>query len=379
MTIVPHPRSEPHEQRILRSPRGGAGWVSTQHIAAYVQNPYTRVVAICDRRSEQSRQRAAEAKLSDVALYDDIAQALRHPGVDIVSVCTPQHVHCQHVLAAVEAGKHVLIEKPIGISLEELRTMRRAVRRAGVRTVAGFVLRWNPLFQTLKALLADNALGNPCYVETDYLSYNGSWWSGWNDARTIAQGVSAFLVGGCHAIDALRWFAATGQFEAATPVEVYAVAGGRRKGSGREYYPACNAWIDERPPMEYDGLEVALVKFNNGVVGKVSVNAECIMPYRFPIRIFGDRGSVFDNRVWSHKFVGQTDWVELPTVLPDSSSVGHHPFQAEIDHLVDCVREGRESHCNLEDAVKTHELAFAALESSKTNRPVRLPLLGESE
>lgn len=355
----------------------GAGWVSTQHIAAYVHNPHTEVVAICDRRVEQARQRAAEAKLADAAIYDDLAKALRHPGVDIVSICTPQHVHCQQVLAAAEAGKHILVEKPIGISLDELRTMRRAVRQAGVRTVAGFVLRWNPLFQMLKGLLADKALGNPYYVETDYLSYNGSWWSGWNDARTVAQGVSAFLVGGCHAIDALRWFAATGQFEAATPVEVYAVAGGRRKGTGREYHPAANAWIEGAPPMEYDGLEVALVKFSNGVLGKVSVNAECIMPYRFPIRIFGDRGSVFDNRIWSQKFAGQTGWVELPTVLPDSSNVGHHPFQAEIDHLVDCVREGRESHCNLADAIKTHEVAFAALESAKTNRPVRLPLVGE--
>jgi predicted dehydrogenase len=357
----------------------GAGWVSTQHIAAYGRNPHTKVVAICDRRIEQAQQRAAEAMLTEVALYEDLAEALRHPGVDVVSICTPQHVHCQQLLAVAEAGKHVLIEKPIGISLDELRAMRRAVRQAGVRTVAGFVLRWNPLFRTLKSLLADNAIGSPYYVETDYLSYNGSWWSGWNDARTAAQGVSAFLVGGCHAIDALRWFAAGGEFEAATPVEVYAVSGGRRKGSRREYNMTENAWIDGAPPMEYDGLEVALVKFSNGVVGKVSVNAESIMPYRFPIRIFGDRGSIFDNRVWSHKFAGQTDWVELPTVLPDSSHVGHHPFQAEIDHLVDCVREGRESHCNLEDAIKTHEIAFAALESSKTNRPVRLPLLGESE
>ena len=115
--------------------------------------------------------------------------------------------------------------------------------------------------------------------------------------------------------------------------------------------------------MEYDGLEVALVKFDNGAVGKVSVNADCIMPYRFPMRIFGDRGSVFDNRVWSHKYPGQTDWVELPTILPDSSNVSHHPFQAEIDHLVECVRDGRESHCNLDDAIKTHEIAFAAIES----------------
>jgi predicted dehydrogenase len=53
--------------------------------------------------------------------------------------------------------------------------------------------------------------------------------------------------------------------------------------------------------------------------------------------------------------------------------------RAEIDHLVDCVREGRESHCNLEDAIKTHEIAFAALESSKTSQPVRLPLVGEDD
>jgi predicted dehydrogenase len=353
----------------------GAGWVSTQHIAAYVRNPHTNVLALCDSRIEQARRRAAEANLADAAFYDDLAQALRHPGVDIVSICTPQHVHCQQFLAAAQAGKHILVEKPIGISLDELRAMRDAARQADIRTVAGFVLRWNPLFQTLKALLADGAFGTPYYVEADYLSNNGSWWSGWNDARTVAQGVSAMLVGGCHAVDALRWFAAPGQFEAATPVEVFAVAGGRRKGTTREYNPQTNTWIDAAPPMEYDGLELAIVKFEGGAIGKISVNAECIMPYRFPIRIFGDRGSVFDNQIWSHKFPGQTDWIRLSTILPDSSHVGHHPFQAEIDHLVDCILDGRESHCNIADAIKTHEIAFAAQQSAQLNRPIRLPLI----
>jgi predicted dehydrogenase len=357
----------------------GAGWVSAQHIAAYVRNPLTKVIAICDRRIEQAQVRVAEVGLTGVALYDNIEEALRNPAVDIVSICTPQHVHCQQVLATAAAGKHILIEKPVGISLDELWAMRQAVRQAGVRTVAGFVLRWNPLFQTLKAMLADNAFGRPYYVETDYLSHNGSWWSGWNDARTLAHGVSAFLVGGCHAIDALRWFACTGEFEAASPVEVFAVSGGFRKGGTHEYRPQSNTWIDDAPPMEYDGLEVALVKFDNGVLGKVSVNADCIMPYRFPIRIFGDRGSVFDNRIWSHKLPGQTDWMELPTIQPESSNVSHHPFQAEVDHLLGCVCDGRESHCNLEDAIKTHEIAFAALESSKTHQPVRLPLLDANQ
>jgi predicted dehydrogenase len=353
----------------------GAGWVSTQHVAAYLHNPFCRVVAMCDCRPEKARQRAMEANLPEAAIYDDVEKALQHPGVDLVSICTPQHLHCRHVLAAARAGKHMLIEKPVGISLDELREMRVAVRRAGVKTVVSFVLRWNPLFRALKALLADDALGRPYYVETDYLSHNGSWWSGWNDARTVAQGVSAFLVGGCHAIDALRWFAAPGQFEAANPVEVIAVAGGYRKGSTREYNPVANTWTEGAPPMEYDGLEVAIVKFDNGAVGKVSVNADCIMPYRFPIRIFGTAGTVMDNRVWSHKFPGQTGWVELPMILPDSSDVSHHPFQGEIDHFVECVQTDHPSHCNLDDAIKTHEVAFAALRCYQTCQPVKLPLV----
>jgi predicted dehydrogenase len=356
----------------------GAGWVSTQHIAAYKIHSNSTVLAICDRTLEKAQRRVAEAALQGTAVYDDFEKALRHPGIDIVSICTPQHAHCRQVVAAAEAGKHMLIEKPLGISLDELDTMRRAVRKAGVRTGVGFVLRWNPLFRALKAMLADNVLGRPFYVETDYLSHNGSWWSGWNDARTVAQGVSAFLVGGCHAIDALRWFASSGEFEAASPAEVYAVAGGYRKGSDREYNPQTNTWVHGAPPMEYDGLEVAVVKFDNGALGKVSVNADCIMPYRFPVRIFGNLGTVFDNRIWSHRFAGQTDWVELPTILPDSSSVNHHPFQAEIDHLLECVATGQESHCNLEDAIKTHEIAFAALESQRTGQPVRLPMLNDN-
>lgn len=351
----------------------GAGWVSTQHLAAYQRNPHTRVVALASRTIAKARQRAAESGLPHLDVYDDIHAALAHPDVDLVSVCTPQHLHCAHVLAAAQAGKHLLIEKPAALNHDELRRMREAVRKANVRTVVSFVLRWNPLFQTLKRMIADDAFGTPYYVETDYLSHNGSWWSGWNDARTGDQGVSALLVGGCHAVDALRWFAAPGEFEAATPIEVYAVAGGYRKGQTREYNPLTNAWRDHAPPMEYDGLEVALVRFSNGALGKVSVNADCIMPYRFPIRIFGNRGTVLDHQLWSHKYPGQTDWLNLPALGPDSSDVRHHPFQGEIDHLVECVTQNRESHCNLDDAARTHAIVFAALESQRLRSPVPIP------
>ena len=353
----------------------GAGWVSAQHLAAFNNNPATRVVAISSRSLASAQRRAGETGLKDVVCFGTLEEALGHPGVDIVSICTPQHVHCEKVVAAAQAGKHLVIEKPAGISIEELRTMRNAVRRAGVKTIVSFVLRWNPLFQTLKAMSADGAFGNVYSVEADYLSHNGSWWSGWAGTCSVKNGVSAMLVAGCHAIDALRWFASAGQYEAADPVEVFAIAGGYRKGRSDAYDPLRNTWVQDVAPMEYDGLEIALVRFANGVVGKVSVNFDCVMPYRFPIRVFGDRGTVFDNRVWSDKFPGQKDWIELPVIQPDSGDVSHHPFQAQMDHFVDCLHRDVESHCNLEDAIKTHEVVFAALRSQRERIPVRLPLL----
>lgn len=352
----------------------GAGWVSTQHIMAFHNNPHTEVVAVSSRKLASARARAEEAGLEGIGLYNNYEKALAHEGVDIVSVCTPQRFHAENTIAAAEAGKHVVIEKPIANSLDEMKAMRRAVRQAQVRTIVSFVLRWNPLFETIKAMVADDALGDVYYVEADYQHDIAGWWTGWEEARKKRTGVSAFLTGGCHAIDALRWFAGRGEFEAAKPVEVFAYSGGYRKGLRKEFNYLANQWVDSKP-LEYDDLEVALVRFSNGAIGKVSVNYGCVMPYTFPVEIFGDKGTVRDNRVWSHKYPGQNNWVEIPAILPDSADVTHHPFQGQMDHFVDCILEEKESHCNLEDAIVSHEIAFAALTCYKTKKPVRLPLI----
>ncbi|MCC7495703.1 MAG: Gfo/Idh/MocA family oxidoreductase [Fimbriimonadaceae bacterium] len=351
----------------------GAGWVSTQHLAAFARNPCCEVVAVSSRRLASAQARAAEQGLT-VACYDDYQAALAHPGVDIVVIATPQQHHAQNVIDAARAGKHLVIEKPVACSLDELRQMRDAVRGAGVASVVSFVLRWNPLFETIKALIADGAVGTPYCVECDYQSNFASWWPGFEEARRADLGVSALLVGGCHAVDAVRWFAAPGQSEAAVPSEVFAWSGGWRKGATREYNYLTNRF-GEGPPLEYDGLEIALVKFTNGVLGKVSVNADAVMPYRFPIRVFGDAGTILDNRVWSGKYPRQTDWVEIPTILPDSSDVSHHPFEGQINHFVETLRAGQRSHCDLDDAVLTHEIVFGARQSTATGQPVRLPLI----
>lgn len=351
----------------------GAGWVSTQHIGAYGKNPKTEVLAICDINPENAKRRAEEAGLKDVAFFEDFRDALKHPGVDIVSVCTPQHIHCRNVLAAAEAGKHLVIEKPVGNSLDELRRMRDAVREAGVKTVVSFVLRWNPLFREIKQRIADGVLGEIFCVETDYQSYNSDWWGAWEQGRRRDLTVSALATAGCHGVDALRWFAAPGQYEAADPVEIFAYAGGKRKGKRYQYNPNRVEWYDQNP-MEYDGVEMVLVRFSNGVLGKVSVNFEAIQSYTFPIEIFGDLGTIRNHRMFAPQTHGK-EWVEIPGIRPDSSDVSHHPFQDEIDHFVECIENDVESHCNLTDAMKTHEIVFAAQECYRHGHPIRLPLL----
>ena len=351
----------------------GAGWVSTQHIAAFTANPNTEVVAISSLTRADARNRAEESGL-DVACYDDYEAALAHEGVDIVSVCTPQHIHAANTIAAAGAGKHIAIEKPAAMTLDEMRAMRDAIAQGGVKTIVSFVLRWNPMFRECKSLIAAGELGEIYSVETDYQSYLGDWWGGYEEGRRLDTGGSAMLVAGCHAIDTLRWFAAPGEFEAATPVEVFARAGGKRKGTTRQYNPMTGQW-HEGAPLEYDGLEIALVRFGNGVLGKVSVNFECIQPYTFPVSIFGDAGTIRDNRIYSHEGPEQTGWREIPGICPDSSDVTHHPFQAQMDHFVECITNDVESHCNFEDAIATHEIALAARECYRTNRPVSLPLI----
>jgi predicted dehydrogenase len=108
----------------------------------------------------------------------------------------------------------------------------------------------------------------------------------------------------------------------------------------------------------------ALVQFANGVMGYVSACTEQWMPYVFNIELFGADGAIRGNRFYSRKLPGATGFVEIPTVMPDSGAVAHHPFRGEIDHFVDCVRTGRESHVNLADAANTHQACFAADESA---------------
>ena len=133
---------------------------------------------------------------------------------------------------------------------------------------------------------------------------------------------------------------------------------------------------NQRALYEYDANVVAIVKFRNGAIGKTSVLFDAKIPYTFNVDLLGTDGSVRDNRLWVPKLLpGQSQWTTFPTITPDSADVHHHPFDAQINHFVDCIRHDVESHCNVADAYRTHELCLAIDQSvAEGGRLVRLPL-----
>src|SRR5262249_39034138 len=179
-------------------------------------------------------------------------------------------------------------------------------------------------------------------------------WPGYRWARTRAGGGSIMLAGGSHAVDAAR------PLGGSEGVSVSARHGPVRPRSG----------------YGWPGTTLALLEFASGALAEVSACVDARIPYVFNLEVLGDRGSMRGNRLFTEKLPWQTGWAEIPTVLPDSGDVTHHPFQEEIDHFVDSIREGHEASPNLEDAVHTTSVCLAAEQAAAEGRVVTLPLPG---
>jgi predicted dehydrogenase len=329
----------------------GVGQVAYAHAASWLKNPHVRIVSVGSRRRE-SAQKLKEKYNLECSIHERFEDVLADKRVDIVNLSGPNQVHTPQAVAAAGAGKHILIEKPMCLSMDENRLLRDAVAKAGVRSVVSFVLRWNPLFENLKSLLAAGAVGSLFYVEVDYWHGLAQWWTGWEWAHKTVYGGSTMLLGGCHAVDAVRWLA------------------------GREIVEVSAFGNNVKQNFEYDANVVAILKFEDGAIGKTSALFDAEMPYAFNIDLAGTEGTLRDNRVWSKKLLpGQTGWTTMKTVLPDSGAVEHHPFDAQINHFVECILQGRESHCNIADAYRTHEVCMAIDRSiAAGGQPVKLPL-----
>lgn len=225
-----------------------------------------------------------------------------------------------------------------------------------MKSIVSFCLHWNPSLINTRNLIDSGAVGRPYYVEVDYWHGVKKWYPQYPWSVTKAQGGSSLLSAGCHAVDAMRWFA--GVENEIAEVTAYNIP----------HFGGNKDW-------EYPPSTVLTCQFKNGTVGKVASILDCKMPYSFNVDVIGTKGTIRDNRVWSETLMpGQTGWATIPTILPDSGDVTHHPFDGQIEELVAGILDGAKVLPDLDDAIKTHEVVFAADKSAETGKPVKLPL-----
>lgn len=324
----------------------GCGWVSEEYIKAFQKDGRAEVRAMASRskaKPEAYRERYG-LKCSIGTSHEELAA---RDDIDIVVVSTPHDLHTDAVVAAAEAGKHVIIEKPVALTMEEVRKQQAAVKKTGVKTVVSFVLHWNPLLETIADLIQQGVFGNVFMVEVDYM--HRIWCGPRHWLGTSKQGGTSILAGGCHAVDALRWFA------------------------GSEVVEVAAYQVKTENPNEYPGTLTAVVKFADGKVGRTTSCFDAQMPYVFNIGVYGTEGSIRNDQVFAPKlFPGQNAFMKVPCVLPDSGDVAHHPFMGEVKHFLDCIVEGRRPVPDLENAAGTMAVCVAADLSAQEGRPVKI-------
>jgi predicted dehydrogenase len=325
----------------------GCGWVAEEYVKAFQEDERSEVRALVSRNRANAERYRNRYDLK-CAIETDASKMLRQEDVDIVVVCTPHNVHTEYVVAAADACKHIIIEKPVALTPEDISKQQQAVRRNKVKTIVSFVLHWNPLLMTIDRLINEGVFGNIFFVEVDYL--HRIWMTTdlkWYGNRKISG--TALLTAGCHAIDALRWFARS------EAEEVFAYQ------------------VKTENPIEYPGTISVNVKFKDGKIGHSTTTFDAKMPYRFNIGIYGTEGTLRNNELFTPKlFPGQNDFTKIPCILPDSGDVAHHPFKGEVSYFIDCIIEDKQPFPDLEDAAKTHAVCFAADLSAESGRAVSI-------
>lgn len=331
----------------------GYGWVSSAHIPAINATSQARVTAICSSRP-QDPDEVSRRHGGRIACYQDLDAMLADPEIDAVSICSYPQLHADQIVAAAKAGKHLIIEKPITLSLADTRRVAAAVKSAGVRTCVCFECRFSSQLLATRAVLDAGLLGRLHYGEVDYYHGVGPWYGvyRWNTSKEA--GGSSLLSAGCHAMDALLL---------CMDSEVVSVTS-QATGSSSEIFTR----------YEYPTTSITLLRFANGALGKVASVLDCLQPYYFHTHLVGSEGSLLDNKFHSMRLgTNRHKWSELSMKLLDSGDVSDHPYQTQFQAFFDALDRGEEMPLtSLNDALKSHLAVLAADLSAKENRTVKL-------
>ncbi|WP_121614120.1 Gfo/Idh/MocA family protein [Mesobacillus foraminis] len=343
----------------------GVGSISEFHIKPYLKHPEVELVALCDLNEERLHQKAGQYGVS--AVYNDYRNLLENDEIEAVSICTWNNTHAEIAIAALEAGKHVLVEKPLSMTVEEAIAVETAAKQSGKIAQIGFVRRFGDNAKVLKKFIGSGDLGEIYYAKASILRRLGNP-GGWFSDKKLSGG-GPLIDLGVHVID-LCWYL-MGKPKAVTVTgNVYSRLGNRSHIENLDYYKAAD-FDPSRNNVE--DLTNALIRFENGATLYVDVSFTLHAKQdKISVKLYGDKGGA--------EVEPQLEIISEKhnTILNMAPQIDHrtlhisNAFEAEIFHFIDCCQGNSTLLAPVSDGVEIMKILSAVYESAEKGTEVTL-------
>jgi len=328
----------------------GCGRVAPRHAQSISELTPARLVAVADI-IESRAQRCAKEHNADA--YLDYRRLLERRDIDVVNICTPSGMHAQMAIEAMQAGKHVVVEKPMALNLRDADRMIATAKSTGVKLCVVLQNRYNPPMQDLRRVVDEGKLGRLLLGNATVRWYRPQEYfeDGWHG--TWAMDGGALMNQSIHHIDALQWL--MGDVESVF---------------------AYTATLAHR--MEAEDVGVVVLRFKSGAIGTVE-GSTITYPENLEgsIAVFGERGSVKIggtalNRKVLWKIEGELEHERelLTREQVDPPSVYGYSHKAVIADMLVAIQENRAPRTSGTEARKSVALVLAMYESARTGHPV---------
>ncbi|WP_078381657.1 Gfo/Idh/MocA family protein [Sutcliffiella halmapala] len=340
----------------------GTGAIASEHIKAYLTFPEKcKIVALCDIYPEKAEKLVKSYKL-EAQIYQDIHEMLKREDIDLVSICTPPFTHAEAAISSLNAGKHVLVEKPMASSLEECDKMIEAAKRNQKLLSVVAQNRFRNSVMKLKQVLDSQLIGPIVHTQVDSywwrgLSYYDLWWRGtWEK-----EGGGCTLNHAVHHIDIYQWLAGA-------PSEIMA----SMSNTSHE-----NAEVED--------LSIAIGRYPNGSMAQITSSvvhhgeeqqlifqgkdARVSVPWKVRASKASENGFPVENKELEIKL--QEIYDQFPTL----SYEGH---TGQIDDVLNAIEEGRNPLVDGEQGRKTLEIITSIFQSASLKQTVVLPITKDS-
>lgn len=324
-----------------------------QHLVSATECKAVELVMGCDINEENCK---TVSKKYDIPCTTNLDEFLANDEIEAVAIAVHDQAHCEMTVRSLAAGKHVLCEKPMALTMEDCKEMIAASKKYDRLLMVGQVARFSTMCQKAMEIFKSGELGELYYIETEYAhdySHIGAAWR--RDPKSPRHGI---IGGGCHAVDRLRYFAGD-------PIEVFA-------------YSNHKTLLD----WPTDDCSVAIMKFPGNVIGKVHSAIGAKTRNLMRTAVYCTKGTmIFDNAspevlVFKDEINGMDKLFDIDAKITQIKvplwKMEDHNVTMEYEILADCIVNGTKLEMSGEEGAKTVAVCRAIVESAEKHEVIKM-------